>query len=375
MDNKITLTIPALALSADTPISILPLTNTAHGGIGGGFRLTPDGLTFSQPVTLTFTYADNDLAGSDPAMLGAAFQTNAGYWQWLGTPVIDETAHTVSITTTHFTDFSLVKGYQLQPGSKTLQPKATQALEMMICYPRSVADGDPQPLAYACDGTGAQSDVVAPALISEWSVNGIAGGNSTVGTVSGSGPHATYTAPATKPSPATVAVSARVDLGTRGKVLVVSNITIADSANGYTGTIEYSSTGSSYTAVVTWTEWNDGDDTTRSYRPTGTITADITAQDCNPIHATAPIVDLGNLVVYLPGNATSPNRLQFDVESASVDLAYTCTGGNFISSQQFFIGVAGCGVPNNLPAFADEADLSGTEICGDVSVTWHFTRQ
>lgn len=62
MDSKLTLTVPAGALATDTPISIQRITTTAHGGMGGGFRLEPIGQTYSQPVTLTFTYTDNDRA-------------------------------------------------------------------------------------------------------------------------------------------------------------------------------------------------------------------------------------------------------------------------------------------------------------------------
>ena len=83
-DGKMTLTVPAGALGTDTLIGIQPITNTAHGRLGAGYRLTPDGQSFAQPVVLKFSYTDQDLAGSDPAILGAAFQTAAGYWQWLG---------------------------------------------------------------------------------------------------------------------------------------------------------------------------------------------------------------------------------------------------------------------------------------------------
>src|SRR5262245_38775453 len=52
-----TIDIPAGALASDTEITVQPITNTAWGGIGQGVRLTPDGLTFTQPVTLTFDIA------------------------------------------------------------------------------------------------------------------------------------------------------------------------------------------------------------------------------------------------------------------------------------------------------------------------------
>ena len=57
--------VPAGALASDTDITIQPITNTAWGGIGNGYRLTPDGLTFTQPVDLVFDVAPETLAGNN----------------------------------------------------------------------------------------------------------------------------------------------------------------------------------------------------------------------------------------------------------------------------------------------------------------------
>ena len=78
-DGRIAVTIPAGALAANTLISIQPLTNTAHGKIGAAYRLTPDDQIFLMPVTIAFTYTDEEVAGSAAEFLGAAFQTAAGY--------------------------------------------------------------------------------------------------------------------------------------------------------------------------------------------------------------------------------------------------------------------------------------------------------
>ena len=251
-DGKITLTVPAGALAANTLIGIQPITNTAHGGLGAGYRLTPDGQTFAQPVVLKFSYTDADLGGSDPAILGAAFQTAAGFWQWLGTPTIDSAAKTLSISTTHFTDFSMVQGYRLRPLSATLKVNQSLALQVVYCYPPPVEPGDDlTPLGLSCNTPAPQSGLSPLLFVNEWSVNGSVGGNGTVGTVSGNGASATYNAPAKNPSPNTVAVSARVNLGTKGKTLVVSNITIGDS---WTGTASFKDdVVNTASAEITWT--------------------------------------------------------------------------------------------------------------------------
>ena len=251
-DGKITLTIPAGALTANTLISIQPISNNAHGRLGAGYRLTPDGQTFAQPVVLKFSYTDQDLAGSDPEILGAAFQTAAGFWQWLGTPTIDRVARTMSISTTHFTDFSMVQGYRLQPLAKTLKVNESLALQVAFCYPYPETGSDLTPLGLSCDTAASQVEVAAPFVISEWSVNGVLGGGGATGTVSGNGPSATYKAPAAKPTPNIVAVSARVNLNPKRKTLVVSNITITE-GDSWTGTANYKDDVGSASAEITWT--------------------------------------------------------------------------------------------------------------------------
>lgn len=384
-DGKIALTIPAGALTSDTVMNIQPITNNAHGGLGAGYRLTPDGQTFAQPVVIEFAYTDQNLAGSDPAILGAAFQTAAGYWKWLGTPTVDSVAKTVSISTTHFTDFSLVQGYRLQPLSKSLQVNESLALQVAFCYPAT--DSDLTPLGLSCDTAASQSDVAAPFVIGEWSVNGNAGGNGTVGIVSGDGPSAIYQAPATKPTPNTVAVSARVNLPARGETLVVSNITITDSAT-YTGTFNFStslgvgSVVSSGSANVTWTQFEDLGDT-RSYVPSGTITADITLAGCDTLHATVPIqatVPHGagpTLVVYTASNSAFANSYQFGLSAdPNTILAFRC-GDTTIPSPAPIDIIVGVCTSGGLVPFTDEALLASTNSClesGLVNATWNFTQ-
>ena len=69
-----------------------------------------------------------------------------------------------------------------------------------------------------------------------WSVNGVPGGNATVGTVTYADGTATYVAPASAPSPATVAVSceARPWNGRGARQVLVATVTVLGS---YTGTV------------------------------------------------------------------------------------------------------------------------------------------
>src|SRR5947209_5911886 len=60
-------------------------------------------------------------------------------------------------------------------------------------------------LSATTSGLPAVTCITSPCYQVRWSVNGIAGGNSTVGTVGGDG---LYTAPSAVPNPATVTVTA-----------------------------------------------------------------------------------------------------------------------------------------------------------------------
>lgn len=235
-DGKISLDIPAGALTANTVIGIQPLTNLAHGKRGGAYRLTPDGQTFLKPVTLTFGYTDQDLLGTAADLLGVAFQTKDGYWQWAGSGTIDTTAKTLSIGVTHFTDFSKVAGLQIRPDQKTVKVKTSLGLEVVDCYQQDIpgSGGQLVSLGYNCDSELVSLSKADQA--SEWAVNGRVGGGGPFGSVVGSSRAATYTAPATAPLPKTVAVSARVDRGAKGQTLMVSNITIEEPALKVDGT-------------------------------------------------------------------------------------------------------------------------------------------
>ncbi len=227
-DGKLILTVPSGALASTTVVSIQPSTNLAHGKRGAAYRLTPEGQNFLKPVTLTFAYSDQDVQGTAAEVLGAAFQTPTGYWQWAGNATVDTTAKTVSVSSTHFSDWSMVSGAQLFPASKTVRVKTTVSLQVVVCYPPG-DEGGVTPLGYRCETDGDTANIN---VARDWSVNGRPGGGA-FGTVSGNAASAIYTAPQFEPKPNTVALSARVDRGGRGAVLLVSAITVVDEPAAY----------------------------------------------------------------------------------------------------------------------------------------------
>ncbi len=53
-DGRLTVTVPAGALTANTTISIQPISNEGPLGLGKGYRLSPEGITFQQPGNINF---------------------------------------------------------------------------------------------------------------------------------------------------------------------------------------------------------------------------------------------------------------------------------------------------------------------------------
>jgi hypothetical protein len=153
-DGRLTVTIPAGAVAEPTTFSIQPISNFAHGNIGMGYRLAPEGLVLTKPTTLTFTYADADLLGTAPTMLGAASQSADGLWRWSG-GTIDTVAHTISVPVSHFSDWSLVSNFRLSYIASNVPLAGTQVITGQYCYGPSSASASlysPE-VGYRCDLT------------------------------------------------------------------------------------------------------------------------------------------------------------------------------------------------------------------------------
>jgi hypothetical protein len=249
-DSRLTLTIPAGALESDTEISIQPISGESPGGIGGGFRLGPDGTEFSKSVSLTFSYADEDLSGTVAEALGGAYQASDGSWQWLE-PELDAGEKTVSVSTDHFSDYGLVKGFNLRPSRASVDLNDTLGLHVVYCFPASIPGADEELATLGgldCDDpTAANGDDLAPLLkgvVKQWYVNGEVGGSATNGTIKGSAASASYKAPSKPPPGGKVSVSGRMSYskGEGGSVLLVSEVTIGPRMfSRYEGTISATS--------------------------------------------------------------------------------------------------------------------------------------
>jgi hypothetical protein len=219
-DQKLVVSIPAGALSANTTIGIGNITNTAPGGIGSAYRLTPNGLTFAVPVTFIYT-PGTDLNVDPPLFVGLAFQTPAHTWQVVDGTTTAGPPSTLTTTTTHFTDYAYYSLVQLTgPSAMFVGQSDTFQVEV------AVLTQDGQGLSSLANSAEPYLNVNPPP---SWAVNGMSSGviNSDapygyVATLNGSS--ATYTAPAHLPSSGNpVAVSATLLFGS-DSLTVVKNV-------------------------------------------------------------------------------------------------------------------------------------------------------
>lgn len=236
-DGALSLHFPPGALTAETRISIQAITATAPAAVRA-WRLSPDGAKFSKPVEIVMSYGDADVRGSTPEALQIGFQDAAGVWNVLKHVQLDTQAKTLTATTTHFTDWSLLQGILLLPVDPTVMIGERVTLVVNNCARVVQRTGNELvSLRSHCEPEGLQLRT------DDWSVNGIKGGDADVGYVSaGETGIATFTAPAKKPNPALVAVSTVcTDPTQRFKCMLVSNITIVDQ-RGWYGSVSYTAT-------------------------------------------------------------------------------------------------------------------------------------
>lgn len=213
-DNELRITIPAGAVTSDKVFSIQRITNTNIAGTGAAYRLLPHGTQFSKPVTLSFSYDTLVYEGTAPEAVGIAYQDEKGIW-WGQGAVKDAAAKTLSVSTTHFSDWSLFQAFKLSPASGAVNPGQTLNLHVY----NNLSDDDMiPPVSGAPRPIGPQRDVTA-AYVKEWKLGG-------AGTLSPDGSEAVYTAPASIPARNPVAVSATLKGSGTGQYMLVSNIYI-----------------------------------------------------------------------------------------------------------------------------------------------------
>jgi len=231
-DGSLAVIVPAGAFAAPTTVVLQPISNHAHGGIGRAWRITPHGLNTPVPMTLEWQYGADEAQAADG--LAIATQRADGTWAALRAVQHDVAQRRLRVSTRHFSDWSLVAGLQLRPAQAVVEVGDSLALSITRCRTVNVSNDEQEiPLA--------ECEVEAAAQFEDWdwSVNGVAFGNSTHGQVVKPTEFlypgvATYQAPAAVPPSNPVAISVPY-LSSEPFVvrnLITSNVRVVQATSG-----------------------------------------------------------------------------------------------------------------------------------------------
>ena len=183
-DDRVSVVIPAGALSVTQTFSVQGITNNCPAGKGRGFRLLPHGVNFAKPAVVTFRYSQSDVEGTAPALMRIAYQSEKGIWMSPATKSLDTTARTLSVETTHFSDWAVFVTMQIDPATAFLNPGENVRLSS------TYITETPDELPYMVVGP---PEAIPANLIDKWTLSG-------EGTLKGNQNVADYSAPLTIPA-------------------------------------------------------------------------------------------------------------------------------------------------------------------------------
>jgi hypothetical protein len=217
-DGRLRIVIPAGALTQDQEVTIESITNFNPLAIGNAYRITPHNVQFQKPVTIQFVYDEEEIPNTIPDALSIAYQDENKIWKALGSATVDKLNKVVSVTTTHFSDWSLFESIYMLAQNNQLPVKKTTELEIYTTEDLLA------PLSQGKEVAMGKKMSVATKYIKSWKLAG-------AGKLVPNGSYANYTAPATVPgNPNPVAVSVELELPQKGKFILVEHIEIIDDA-------------------------------------------------------------------------------------------------------------------------------------------------
>lgn len=218
-DGSFKLRIPVGAVNENVDITVQEVQNTAQGAVGRSFQLLPHGQIFAKPVTLEFSWAGNESWVNIPQALGIAWQDDKDFWRLAKAPVVNKDAKTVTVQTTHFSNWALLQWLQLNPVATTVT-EGEQTKLVVTSYIPLAGDDLLVPLVPADgqDVTLGKGSPLPGSFIQSWAVGG-------VGSVQGNGGQGTYKAPATVAKPEIANVTATLKDAKR-QLMVVSTVTV-----------------------------------------------------------------------------------------------------------------------------------------------------
>lgn len=251
-NGKLTLEIPSGSMKEGTQVSISS-SDAAFADTASAlhqFRLLPEGAQFKKPVTLTFHYDSSWLKGNSPWNIGIAFKNDAdGKWYPAVNGSVDTVAHTISIKTTHFSDWCIYSCFHLyMKADEQLSEDYSQIIRMQPDDIGLLMLTMDEPPAWKSDpdkgkefGNPLVASLTTPPIDpkepynksltpDEWDVNGIPNGDEHVGKilpVSGAQEKLyQYLAPSQPPVNQPVGISALIKTKNHGEILLIQPVEI-----------------------------------------------------------------------------------------------------------------------------------------------------
>lgn len=145
-DGKVTVTVPAGAVSTNTAFGIQtvePTLSKEDGDNKLNYRLTPHNVTFAKPIVLEFSY-DGTIAEVNEDVLEVAYQDEAGYWHALPT-ALNKSAKKLTVTKTSFSDFEFYEKYELMPASPSVRKNQSIAFLVGVLLSKKPDENEPAP--------------------------------------------------------------------------------------------------------------------------------------------------------------------------------------------------------------------------------------
>jgi hypothetical protein len=237
-DGKLTLTLPAGAVTKQTPITVQPVENKAPNGTGTAYTFGGTEITVSEPIMVTYHYDETEFSGATKGNVALARQNAQGVWGTNQLVTIDPAQRTLTAKIRRVSKeaIAFIEQYKLDPVADTLV--YLQERDVKILYQPGGfvnlmgADGKEDTEVFLPLGLSEDANIT---LVRRYGINGDQYGTTRDGTFElmkdqGSNPDAKawfkYHAPSDAPSGNPVALFVELQHGGKEQLTLISNMFI-----------------------------------------------------------------------------------------------------------------------------------------------------
>lgn len=167
-DGSLSVEIPAGALAAPTEIGVQAIENTLEGSSSPSFRLTPENIAFSKPVSISISYISLNLEGGNPELMRLAYQDKNGYHFFPEHSTVNTQTKKVSASSTHFSDWTLFECYKVI-GPSSVLPGGRARLQLMTYLPLAPLGGKGDQMLGEYVEAGNEDPILSSAI---WKLSG-----------------------------------------------------------------------------------------------------------------------------------------------------------------------------------------------------------